>query len=266
MRYGIAIWNYLEPDACVPDVVAEFVGFGFDAVSLQVQQITGLDASARRDLDSLLDERSLAATIHGDFRVDRMALRDAVAFLGTRLYAVSFDADMTLDSLGARYDAAGMARTLAELDARTTGASFHFGIEDFPLDRAALEHYRDDLVLLLERDCFGMLIDVGHLNLRCRREAYFQSLRPQEYLERLPLPVFEVHVHDNDGQGDCHAPIGTGNAPFEQVAEGLRDIGFDVVSTIEIAPSFHGSTPAESKPRARESLAAWRALWEASSA
>ena len=87
---------------------------------------------------------------------------------------------------------------------------------------------------------------------------YFSALTPSEYLARLPVPLIEVHVHDNAGDQDSHSPLGSGNIPFEAVAQGLHGIGFDGVSTIEIAPSFHGSSPEESRPRAKDSLEQWR--------
>jgi sugar phosphate isomerase/epimerase len=84
-----------------------------------------------------------------------------------------------------------------------------------------------------------------------------------EYLARLPLPVWEVHLHDNSGDRDEHGHFGLGNVDFAAVAAGLKAIGFSGVSTIEIAPSFHGKTPAESKPLSAESLAQWKDMWEA---
>jgi hypothetical protein len=45
------------------------------------------------------------------------------------------------------------------------------------------------------------------------------------------------------------------------VVDALETIGFNGISTIEIAPSFHDKTPAESKPMAKQSLEIWRDLW-----
>jgi sugar phosphate isomerase/epimerase len=36
--------------------------------------------------------------------------------------------------------------------------------------------------------------------------------------------VFELHVHDNDGTGDHHRPIGTGNFPFHELLKWLEEI------------------------------------------
>jgi sugar phosphate isomerase/epimerase len=94
--------------------------------------------------------------------------------------------------------------------------------------------------------------------------GYFEGVSVAEYLQRVPLPVVEVHLHDNNGERDEHGPFGLGNVDFDEVGEALKAIDFAGVSTIEIAPSFHGSTPADSKPHARASLATWRAIWEGS--
>ena len=44
--------------------------------------------------------------------------------------------------------------------------------------------------------------------------------------------------------------------------EVLRDIGFDGICTLEVAPGMHGATPAESRPDLPNSLALWRGLMQ----
>ena len=106
-----------------------------------------------------------------------------------------------------------------------------------------------------------MLVDVGHMNLRLHSEGYFHGITPGEYFARIPVPILEVHLHDNKGDDDRHGHIGFGDVDFTAVARGLRATGFDGISTIEICPLFHGSKPPESRPRVRESLDTWRKLW-----
>jgi len=61
----------------------------------------------------------------------------------------------------------------------------------------------------------GVCLDTGHLNL-------FSSVPLSQWLklER----IFELHVHDNDGTGDHHRPIGTGNFPFRELFKWLEEI------------------------------------------
>ncbi|HUT36304.1 MAG TPA: sugar phosphate isomerase/epimerase [Planctomycetota bacterium] len=266
MRYGIAVWNFREEGVPLVRLVEEFADSGFDAVSFLPGQIVQCSDGEAQELLSLLRERDLVATVHGNFQMASADVETLVARLGDRLVALTMDAAMTADSCGHFYDGQKMAHFLAEIEDATDGTPLRFGVEDFPLDRLALDRYRDDLGPLLDCPRYGTLIDLGHLNLRVRQADYFRSMTPADYIRRVPLPIIEVHVHDNKGERDSHGPIGFGTVAFAEIAAALREVGFDGISTIEIAPSFHGSTPAASKPRASESLQAWRALWEESQA
>jgi len=262
MRYAIATWCYREKGVSLLDLVVELADVGFDGVSFLPAQILELDDAGARGLGAVMDERDLCATVHGSFA---MAPCDAVRIidvLGARLYAMTFDAAKTQSSIGALFDAKEMAGLLSELARESRGTPLLFGVEDFPLDTAALEHYRKDLEPILDCERYGMLIDIGHFNIRTRTHDYYRGKDPEEYLRGAGRRIIEIHVHDNDGKRDSHGPLGSGNADFEAVAKGLRAIGFDGVSTIEICPALHGSLPAESKPKAEEGLEIWRRLWE----
>jgi len=264
MRYGIAIWNYREQGTQLLDLIREFADFGFDCLSCQSRQLVHCEDSQAGEIVAALDERDLRVTMHGNFDMTQGEVETAVERLGDRLLTLTLDAAMTSNSCGHFYDSARMARFLNEVEEITRGTSIRFGVEDFPLDKEALDAYRSDLGALLECDRYGMLLDLGHLNMRARKVAYFQQWGFPGNVTRAPLPVLEVHVHDNRGERDDHGHLGFGNAPFAEIARGLREINFDGVSTIEIAPSFHGSSPAESKPRARQSLECWQRIWDRS--
>ena len=262
MRYGIAVWNFREDGVPLVRLVEEFADAGFDAVSFLPGQLVQCSGAEAQEVASLLRQRGLVATVHGNFQMTFADVETLVGRLGDRLVALTMDAAMTTDSCGQFYDGPKMAQLLAEVEDITDGTTVRFGVEDFPLDRLALDHYREDLGPLLDCPRYGTLIDLGHLNLRLHQSDYFRNMTPADYIRRVPLPIIEVHVHDNQGERDSHAPIGFGDVPFAEIAPALRAAGFDGLSTIEIAPSFHGSTPAQSKPKAGESLDAWRALWE----
>ena len=266
MRYGIAVWNFQEPGSTLVGLVEVFAGFGFDAVSFLPGQVVNCGDAEAAALLALMRERSLVATVHGNFEMTRSDVETVVRRLGDRLAAVTMDAAMTADSCGHFYDGPRMAAFLREVEEATRQRGAQFAVEDFPLDGQALERYRADLAPVLDSPRYGTLIDLGHLNLRTRQADYFRNMTPADYIRRVPLPIIEVHVHDNKGERDSHAPIGFGDVPFAEIAPALREAGFDGISTIEIAPSFHGSTPAASKPKAMESLERWRAIWEGAEA
>ena len=185
-----------------------------------------------------------------------------LGLFGEALHAMTFDPAMVRETDTWSHDTARMVPMLSDLIAMSEGTELRVGVEDFPLDEAALDACRADLEPLLACPRYGILIDVGHLNIRVRTDGYHRDVSVAEYFARVPLPVVEIHLHDNGGSKDEHGHFGLGNIDFEEVARALKAIGFQGISTIEIAPSFHGSTPAESKPHSRASLTAWKALWE----
>ena len=63
---------------------------------------------------------------------------------------------------------------------------------------------------------------------------YYEGVTPEEYLSNVPVPITEVHVHDNDGTRDAHRPLGTGTNDIQAAARGLSRAGFDGTCTIEV--------------------------------
>lgn len=72
----------------------------------------------------------------------------------------------------------------------------------------------------------GFCLDVGHQN------AF--STRPlAEWLKVLGSRLMEVHLHDNDGRGDDHQPIGGGRVAFSTLFAYLVETGLRPVITLE---------------------------------
>jgi len=260
MRVGLCVWNLSEEETPLTEAVGEFAGHGFDAISFLPRQVTALDPDEANELVSVVESADLHVTIHGRCDLSREDIDTIVGLFDYRLHSISVDAAMTSESRGFFFDAPKMARVLSDIAAATSGSQVRFGVEDFPLDALALEHYGADLASVVENSRFGALIDVGHMNLRLTTSEYFEGKTPQDYLADVPVPVIEIHVHDNDGEADSHGHLGFGNIRFEDVVQGLKAIAFDGVSTIEIAPAFHDTTIADAKAHVKESLAKWSAL------
>ena len=261
MRYGIAIWNFREKDKPLLDLVTEFADMGFTAISFQPEQIVELAADEASSLKRLLETRDLVTTLHGAPNTAPETLRLVVKRLGNTLRTITFDAKRKSDSRGTFYDVPPMLPVFDEI-ARTT-EQVRFAVEDFPLDEKARSFYSADLAPLMGNPRFGILVDLGHMNMRLKRQdSSFMGLGPSEYLSGIPLPIVELHIHDNHGAKDSHGHLGFGNLDFAAVTNALKSVGFEGVSTIEIAPSFHNSTPKLSKPLAKTSLDTWTSLWE----
>ena len=260
MRVGLGVWNFCEDPTPLIESVSEFAGYGFDAVSFLPRQITDLDPDEALELVAVVESGDLHVTIHGTCDLSREDVETIVNLFDYRLKSITVDAAMASDSRGFFFDAPKIARVLIDIEAASRGTQARFGVEDFPLDTQALEYYGKDLSPVIESPRFGALIDVGHMNLRLNSSDYFRDLSPVEYVGRVPVPVVEVHVHDNDGEADSHGHLGFGSICFETVVKALEAIGFDGVSTIEIAPAFHDSTISDSKKLLKDSLRQWRSL------
>lgn len=93
----------------------------------------------------------------------------------------------------------------------------------------------DELKLLLEhlgghaggdRASVGFCFDTGHWN------AF--SLSPLErWMDAMGPFIGQVHLHDNDGSGDQHLPVGEGTFPFHHFMDALKKTGRTPIVTIE---------------------------------
>ena len=253
MRYGIAIWNYSQEGKRLSELVRDFADFGFDTISFLPRQITALDSSEANELSSFVKDRGLITTIHGGCYLRRKDIETIITVLGNSLYSITLDAAMTSDSRGRFYDGPTMAAVLSEIKQCSEGTEMRFAVEDFPLDTLAVDYYQEALSGFLSCPRFGILIDLGHMNMRIRQPGSFKGYTPEEYMSRVPLQIIEVHIHDNTGERDSHGYLGFGNTDFEASARGLRDTGFAGISTIEVLPT-PGITVEESIPRVLDGL------------
>jgi sugar phosphate isomerase/epimerase len=74
------------------------------------------------------------------------------------------------------------------------------------------------------RHCF----DVGHWNL-----FHATGVGLEEWFAALGAHIGEVHIHDNNGTRDDHAPVGEGNIDFELYFRLLKQHAPDAIWTIE---------------------------------
>jgi sugar phosphate isomerase/epimerase len=261
MRHGIALWNFARPGVSLAELIDRFAAMGFEAMSFLPRQLLGMTAREQRELSSLLRRRALTATVHGAFDLGPEDVERVVSVLARRLQSFTFDAAKRDDSSGGAFDAERMAPLLRHVERCSRGTSLRFGVEDFPLDGQTLHRFGGALAALAQCPRFGVLIDVGHMNLALRREGRKVPRSIADYIAAVPLPIIEVHLHDNDGTRDSHAPLGSGGIGFDRVAIALREAGFAGVATIEIAPALYGCPAEEAMRHAGESLAAWRRAW-----
>ncbi len=107
---------------------------------------------------------------------------------------------------------------------------------DFPLSGCA-EILK--LVKAVDSPYLKMCFDVGHSNIM--GEPLYETLA----LIKDDLRI--VHIHDNDGEKDLHLPPYEGNIDWMTFSEGLYDIGFDGVLSLETEADKYGSSSEENE-------------------
>ncbi len=126
------------------------------------------------------------------------------------------------------------------------------GCEDFGLN----ERECTQLEPLRGNPRFGYLLDIGHMYIRLRGEdktgyTLFTNSPMECPATKTPtkddfvrafrsktFPVFEIHLHNNNGVDDQHLFLEDGTLDMHIVAETLKEVGFDGIITIESAPGF----------------------------
>ncbi len=262
MKTAIAIWNYCWNPENIMEWIVKFAESGFEAVSFNPRQFGDGRTGCLPEISALLTECNLTATLHGKVSGNSDLMDTVVQALSENLYAATMDPRRIQTSIGHIHNAAAEIDAIQRLLNLTSDSDIRVAIEDFPLDRAALDFYMKDLDDIYSDSRTGILIDVGHMHLRMNQSSYFRNQSVPDYFRSLPCPLVEVHLHDNNGKQDQHGHFGFGGINFAEVASALKEIRFNGVCTIEIAPGFHDSTPEESLPRAIESLQTWRHFFE----
>jgi len=100
----------------------------------------------------------------------------------------------------------------------------------------------------------GMLFDVGHAHLALTRE-WCPHHSMAEFTAALPVPVVEVHLHDNHGEKDDHLMPGEGDADLPTAFGALRQRGYAGPVTIEC------NLDAEGRPGRLQALRAIRSAY-----
>ncbi len=78
--------------------------------------------------------------------------------------------------------------------------------------------YIDTLNEIAGRECFGLCLDTGHLNLI--------NDRFEEYVQKLGHRIKALHIHDNNGVSDQHLAPYTGTVNWREFYSSLKKIGY----------------------------------------
>lgn len=268
---GIATWNFRE--GTLAQRIDTFASMGFNAVSLIAGDACALCSGQTPDVEKAIEKHELAVAVHAGFMAgdkhipDYVLLGDFESYMcwyekTGALHTVNYDAALVIGEDGSRdYDAESMCRKMKKMLSMSNGEGFSVGVEDWPRNPEQMSQAGE----LASYSHFGILIDLGHMNMRIREEQSehdpFPVKAAQHYLDNISLPVNELHVHNNNGLKDQHAPLDSGNADMAAIAQMLRRKGTTCISTIEIVPAWSGLSEEEGLRAAEESLLLWHELY-----
>lgn len=253
MKNGLAIWHY--PHRSVLENVAFFAEQGFESVSIlgyHMDQVCS-DEQQSEALARLIADKGLVLTVHHKLPLSH--LEESVA---------SFHA--TIDRFAAwqsKYKCLSvLSFDVLEPIRDCITAYVDYVLEKVPVSKIALEDFgltsaeRQQIEHLKSNARFGFLLDIGHMNIRLHgkrqegerlmlnspdecpatdhptAENFLQAFRSKEF------PIFEIHLHSNDGITDMHYFLDDGILDVQIIADVLKEIAYDGILTIESAPGF----------------------------
>ncbi|GAG31477.1 unnamed protein product, partial [marine sediment metagenome] len=247
---GIATWNFRE--GSLASRIQRFAELGFDAISLRAGDATALCRGSAPEVEDVIAKHSLAMVFHpsfvsgGETLSEESLLTDFELYLAWHnktgaLHTVNYEAAYVEAEDGERdYQAEAMRPVLKKMLAMSDGAGFSVGVKDWPRRREQL----DAVAALKAYLHFGVLVDLGYLHLVIRRglepNEPFPAKAAQNYLDRIALPINELHVRENDGVHPIACPPTSDSSYMSSLAEMLRKKGCKGISTIEFSPESCG--------------------------
>lgn len=255
MLQGLAIWHY--PHRSISDNIRFFASQGFDSLSVHgAQMVNALeDPTVGKELASAVCENGIVLTVH--YSLPRNHSTEAVEVFRRGISALAewqreygLISVLSFDVPQSVRDGAGIGTYLSYV--LETVSDCRIAVEDFGLNQPE----RDQIIHLKGHLRFGYLVDIGHLFLRIRGlytggktlftyapDEHIQTLCPdrtafRDALASKEFPIFEIHLHNNDGVNDLHWFLEQGELNIRAVADALKDLQYDGILTIESAPGY----------------------------
>ena len=274
MKNGLAIWHY--PHRTVLENVAFFAQQGFDSVSILGFHMDEICADEKQSaqLAQLISDEGIILTVHHKLPLSHE--KESIS---------SFKA--TIDRFAAGQKRYGLLSVLsfdvAQKIRDNVTPYVEYVLEKVPQSKIAVEDFglnaaeRAQIEHLKEEKRFGYLLDIGHMYIRlCGKNESTLTLFTNSHEEcsatDMPsfkeflaafrskeFPIFEIHLHNNDGINDMHYFLDDGTLDIKMIASVLKEVDFDGILTIESAPGcvFECVYP-ESDKRILESYALWK--------
>lgn len=273
MINGLAIWHYpIRNDLENSKFFAEN---GFGAVSMHGRAMakTSMDEARGAAFATVIRENKLVLTAHSKLPLNHSEEEVAI-----------FKRD--IDAIAAWQKKYGLLEVLSFDVAQEVRDNvmpyIEYVLQYEQFGKVALEDFgvtaeeRAQIEPLKGNPRFGYLLDIGHMNIRihgvntepinlfrnspeeCPKTAnpgyreFLQAFRSKEF------PVFEIHLHNNDGAGDLHNFLEVGTIDMQAIADILKEMNYEGIVTIETVPRLAGYFYPEADEKILETFAYWK--------
>ena len=273
MINGLAIWHY--PTRNDLENVKFFADHGFNAVSMHGRAMAkvGMNETLGADFAAAIRENNMVLTAHSKLPLSHSEEEVAIFKRDVDAIAKWQKQYGLLEVLS--FDVAQEVRDNVMPYIEYVLQYEQFGkiaLEDFGVtadERAQIEPLKGN-------PRFGYLLDLGHMNIRihgintepinlfrnspseCPQtdkpgyNEFLQAFRSKEF------PIFEIHLHNNDGVGDLHDFLERGTIDMQAIANILKEMNFKGVVTIETVPRLSGYFYPEADDKIMETFAYWK--------
>ena len=276
MKNGLAIWHY--PHRNLIENIKYFAQSGFDSVSVHGNTMYSAITSPEEAiaLAEVIKNTRVLLTVHS--ALPNNHTEDAVVEYKKKIDAyskwqkeygliqiLSFDVLQAIRNNVTEY----IEYALRQMP------NTYIAVEDFGLTEEELKQLKP----FCNNEYFGYLIDVGHMCIRihghndsvltlfsnsllecpaCTTPSYSEYLRA---FQSKDFPIFEIHLHQNDGTEDIHQFLEDGAVDIPAIARVLKEIEFEGIVTLECAPGYRFECKyPESDRKIQESFDLWKSL------
>ncbi len=252
MINGLAIWHY--PHRAMIENIAYFKEQGYDAVSLLGKEfVTELAQGNGKQIADAIKSAGVTLTVHhavprSHGQEDETEFYKGIDFIADWQAKYGLIAVLSFDVfVGVRDDITPYVNYVLEKVNDTRIALEDFGL--IAAERAQVAHLQGN-------PNFGCLVDIGHSLVRMNGKSPDKrvTLSPNEYegkadgipvcgdylraFQNAQFPIFEMHLHNNDGLRDLHLFLEDGVLDINEVAKAMKAFGYDGIVTIESAPGY----------------------------
>lgn len=277
MKNGLAIWHY--PHRTIEENIRYFARQGFPAVSVHgAQWIEALNRGEGPLLAAAVRESGVSLTVHYCMPRSHEAEQVERYHQGLEALAAWQETYGAIEILSFDVPAPIRDDIVPYLnDAMSCVTGCPVALEDFgltPDERRQIEPLKGNRR-------FGYLIDLGHMFIRlCGKNTSGKPLFTNHFdecpaneapsydefmraLASKEFPVFEMHLHNNDGVSDLHWFLENGSLDIPMIARVVRDVDFQGIMTIESAPGYKFECRGEAADRGiLGTYAYWRTCME----